>query len=52
MSPPPLWMPESPEFWRAMGEWIAGDDHLTDQDRAELLAICEAPRAPVQGRLL
>lgn len=37
MSPPPLYLPESPEFWRAMGEWLVDGRPLTEQERAERL---------------
>lgn len=51
MNPPPLTLPESPEFWRQLGEWIADDTPLTETDRAAHLAVCEAPRMPVQFSL-
>lgn len=52
MTPPPLFLPESPEFWQAMGEWIADGRPLTEQERAFHLAVCEAPKVPVQPDLL
>ena len=51
-TPPPLFLPESPEFWRAMGEWLTDGRPLTEQERAFHLAVCEAPNVPVQGSLL
>jgi len=52
MTAPPLWLPESPEFWRHLGEWIADGRPLTDQERAVCMSICEAPRHPRQPDLL
>lgn len=52
-APPPLWLPESPEFWAALGEWLTTPVALTDSERADHLAACEAPvGAPRQGRIL
>lgn len=51
MPAPPLYLPESPEFWRALGAWIADGTPLDDTDRAAHLAVCEAPRLPVQASL-
>ena len=51
-APSPLLLPDDPEFWTAMGLWMAGDDRLTEQERAERIAIVDAPRNPMQGSLL
>ena len=52
MTPPPLTLPESPEFWRQLGEWIACGRPLTEQERAERLAVCAAQRTPRQASLV
>ncbi len=52
MSPPPLTLPESPEFWRQLGEWIACGRPLTEQERAERMAVCAAQRTPRQASLM
>ena len=51
-APSPLLLPDDPNFWSAMGLWMAGDDHLSPQEEAERLAIVEAQRDPRQGVLL
>jgi hypothetical protein len=51
-APSPLLLPDDPNFWSAMGLWISGDDQLTEQERAERIAIVDAPRVPRQGSLL
>ena len=52
MSPPPLYLPESPEFWRQLGEWLVDGRPLTEQERAEHLAVCAAQRTPRQASLV
>lgn len=52
MNPPPLTLPESPEFWRQLGEWLVDGRPLTEQERAERLAVCVAQRAPRQSSLV
>ena len=50
-APSPLLLPDDPEFWTAMGLWMTGDDRLTEQERAERIAIVEAQRVPRQGAI-
>ena len=50
-APSPLLLPDDPKFWESMGLWMTGDDRLTEQERAERIAIVDAPRVPRQGAL-
>lgn len=47
-APSPLLMPDDQKFWESMGLWMTGDDRLTEQERAERIAIVEAQRVPMQ----
>ena len=50
--PPPLWMPDTPEFWQAMGLWLTDERPASPEQIAKAEAIVASePPAPKQGRL-
>lgn len=49
---PPMPAFDDPDWWARMGEWLLDERPMTEQARAEAMAVCRSIPVPVQPRLI